>query len=146
MYNEYSLKILKRADMWFVDLTFNMWQGYVTSIVVQNKDFKNEQNTSPIIPGFVYLHQTKEQVEHVSMLLKLAAAIKLSLFAASKIAVVTDGEAPLIKAWQHVFPHMRHLLCTNHFLKNIRNKMQHKMKEIIKSQIKKVMTQFNGDF
>jgi hypothetical protein len=98
-----------------------MWEGYITSpsVVVQNINFLNKQENNSIMPGFIYLHQTKKYIEHIAMLQKLKNAINLSFSASSKIFVVTDRKAPLIKAWQEVFPYMHYLLCANHFMKNI---------------------------
>jgi hypothetical protein len=47
---------------------------------------------------FIYLYQTKN--------IKLKNAIYLFFSILSKVFVITDRKAPLIKAWQEVFPYI----------------------------------------
>lgn len=64
------------------------------------------------------------------MLQRIQDALRLTPAEQSKHIVVTDGEAPIIKAWRVVFPHMRHLQCHIYFIKNIADKMKYKMRAI----------------
>jgi hypothetical protein len=130
---------MKQAKEWFIDVTFDMWQGYVCSVVYKSEIF------NWYMTGFVYLHETKEAYEYVEVLNHLASALKLSKEEQANYKLVSDGEAAIINAWRTHFPNMPQERCSLHFLKNIHDKLwYHLPHRPTKDQIKKVLFIFNG--
>jgi hypothetical protein len=56
-YTYYTLKILCYNKVWWFDMTFNMWQGYVTSVITQNTNLINSSKRHPIASRFMYIHE-----------------------------------------------------------------------------------------
>ena len=81
---------MKQAREWFIDVTFNMWQGYVCSVV-----FKSELYNS-YFTGFVYLHKTKETHEHVEALNHLTLVLKIIKEEQASHKLISDGESAII--------------------------------------------------
>jgi hypothetical protein len=130
---------MKQAKEWFIDVTFDMWQGYVCSVVYKSEIFNR------YMTGFVYLHKTKEAHEHVEALNHLASALKLSKEEQANYKLVSDGKATIINAWHTHFLNMPQERCSLHFLKNIHDKLwYHLPHRPTKDQVKKVLSIFNG--
>ena len=108
---------MKQARKWFIDMTFDMWQGYICSVV-----FKSELYNS-YFTSFVYLHEIKETHEHVEALNHLALVLKLTKEKQASHKLISDGESAIINAWHTIFPDMPQEHCSLHFLKNIHDKL-----------------------
>lgn len=55
-FTDHLLSLMKQQRVWYTDITFNMWTGFVTGITFKNSDF--EENN--IHPGYIYLHQVSD--------------------------------------------------------------------------------------
>jgi hypothetical protein len=138
-FSDYMIALMKHNKTWYCDITFNMWTGFVCSVVFKNSHFDK------FFTGFTYLHQSLEKGDHIEALSHLATALNLSEEAQKQYAIITDGEAPLIKAWLIVFPNIKHLRCSLHFVKNISDKMMYRLpKRPSKEQITAITMLFNG--
>ena len=110
---------MKEAKEWFINVTFDMWQGYVCFVVYKSEHFNK------VFTRFVYMHESKEAHDHIEALNHLASALKLSKEEQESHVLTSDGEALLISAWHTNFPHMLQKCCSLHFIKNIIDKLQY---------------------
>jgi hypothetical protein len=92
-FTNHSLILMKQAKKWFIDVTFDIWQGYVCFIVYKSEIF------NWYITGFVYLHETKEAYKHVKALNHLMSALKLSKEEQANYKLVSDGKVAIINAY-----------------------------------------------
>jgi hypothetical protein len=130
---------MKQAKEWFIDVIFDMWQGYICSVVYKFEIF------NWYMTGFVYLHKTKEAHEHVEALNYLASALKLSKEEQVNYKLISDSKAVIINAWRTHFSNMPQERYSLHFLKNIHDKLwYHLLHRPTKDQVKKVLFIFNG--
>ena len=131
--------LLRQAKEWYIDVTFDMWQGYICSVVYKSKHFDR------YMTAFVYLHESKGTHDHVKALNHLASTLKLSKEEQKQYLLVSDGESSIINAWCTNFPHMPQERCSLHFMKNIHDKLHyHLPHRPTKPQIKNVLSLFNG--
>jgi hypothetical protein len=97
-YTHYMLEILHYNKVWWSDMTFNIWQGYVISVIIQNTDFINNSKRYSITPGFIYIYQLKKYSIYLVILQRIQDTLNLTPAEQSKYVVVIDGEALIIKA------------------------------------------------
>ncbi len=112
----------------------------MTSVVFMNPHLGNKLHT-----GFIYIHQNLDKETHLEMLAHLSCALNLSDQEQEKYTIITDGDAPLIKAWMLTFSNLKQLLCSIHFCKNIEDKMKYQLhKRPSPEQMADVMRLFQG--
>jgi hypothetical protein len=99
-FTDYSLVLMKQAKEWFIDVTFDMWQGYVCFVINKSKIF------NWYITGFIYLYETKKAYKHVEALNYLASALKLFKEEQTNHKLINNGKAAIINAWRTYFPNM----------------------------------------
>jgi hypothetical protein len=99
-FTNYSLALIKEAKQWFIDVIFDIWQGYICSVVYKSEHFNR------VIIGFVYIHKFKEVYNYVEVLNYLASALSLSKKEQEAHLLISDSKAFLINAWCTNFPYM----------------------------------------
>jgi hypothetical protein len=82
---------MKEAKKWFIDVIFDIWQGYIYFVVYKSKHFNR------VMTDFVYMHKSKE-VYYVKALNHLASALSLSKEEQEAYLLISDSEASLINA------------------------------------------------
>ncbi len=102
------------------DTTFNMWEGFVTSVVYKNPNLENK-----IFVRFVYLHQLLDKKTYIELLAHLSYIMNLKLSEESLRTMITDSDAQMIKVWINTFKNIDQQLCFIHFCKNIKDKMKY---------------------
>ncbi|KAL0477487.1 hypothetical protein AKO1_002228 [Acrasis kona] len=117
-----------------------MFNGYVTSLITQNKDFYQD----PIQCGAMYLHQTLASQTHSQCIAYIKTCLDVKESDYSKYTVKHNGDHSLINALTKEFPGIKHLLCANHFRENIKSHLKYTLKVTASEEIDEVMETING--
>ncbi|KAL0492073.1 hypothetical protein AKO1_001250, partial [Acrasis kona] len=140
LFTNASILALKGNKVWEIDTTFNMFNGYVTSLITQNKDFYQD----PIQCGAMYLHQTLASQTHSQCIAYIKTCLDVKESDYSKYTVKHNGDHSLINALTKEFPGIKHLLCANHFRENIKSHLKYTLKVTASEEIDEVMETING--
>lgn len=61
LFTDDAIVAMKRHHVWYSDITFNCWKGFVTGVQIENQDLQRGK----LQVGYIYLHQVSFVIQYI---------------------------------------------------------------------------------